>query len=187
MLVSKKGGFLDDKNHVILLWSKSLHSFKRDNSWFSSKIPVIFGAYFSVKETSVFSFDDVVLSKGSFLTIKLPMWEARGVHVGTYSKTYPGKLGLKCIFLPLIINFSFWNSYNVKFKIQLVQYMNLKVFKVSLKTPDVITKKREARIRITGTTGKFAFKFVETIWGIVATMDTMIIESITRIRVFKYD
>ena len=65
--------------------------------------------------------------------------------------------------------------------------MNLKVFKVSLKTPDVITKKREARIRITGTTGKFAFKFVETIWGIVATMDTMIIESITRIRVFKYD
>ena len=57
--------------------------------------------YFSVKETSVFSFDDVVLSKGSFLTIKLQMWEARGV--GTYSKTYPGMLGLKCISLPLII------------------------------------------------------------------------------------
>ena len=106
------------------------------NSWFSSKIPVIYGAYFSVKETSVFSFDDVVLSKGSFLTIKLQMWEARGV--GTYSKTYPGMLGLKSISLPLIINFSFWNSYNAKFKIQLVQYMNLKVFKVSLKTPDVI-------------------------------------------------
>ena len=66
----------------------------------------------------------------------MSMWEARGV--GTYSKTYPGMLGLKSISLPLIINFSFWNSYNAKFKIQLVQYMNLKVFKVSLKTPDVI-------------------------------------------------
>ena len=39
--------------------------------------------------------------------------------------------------------------------------MNLKVFKVSLKTPDVTVQKREARI--TGTTGKFTFKFVETI------------------------
>ena len=29
------------------------------------------------------------------------MWEARGV--GTYSKTYPGMLGLKSISLPLII------------------------------------------------------------------------------------
>ena len=62
--------------------------------------------------------------------------------------------------------------------------MNLKVFKVSLKTPNVITYKRE--VRITGTTGKFAFKFVETIWGTVGTMDTMIIETITRIRIFKY-
>ena len=49
--------------------------------------------------------------------------------------------------------------------------MNLKVFKVSLKTPDVIMKKRE--VQITGTTGKFTFKSVETILGIVATMDTM--------------
>ena len=32
--------------------------------------PVTFGAYFSVKETSVFSFDDVVLSKGGFLDNK---------------------------------------------------------------------------------------------------------------------
>ena len=36
-----------------------------------AKIPVIFGAYFSVKETSVFSFDDVVLSKGGFLDNKI--------------------------------------------------------------------------------------------------------------------
>ena len=33
--------------------------------------PVTFGAYFSVKETSVFSFDDVVLSKGGFLDNKI--------------------------------------------------------------------------------------------------------------------
>ena len=65
-----------------------------------------------------------------------------------------------------------------------MQYTNLKVFKVSLKTPDVIMYKREARIP--GTTEKITFKFVETIWGIVVTMDTMIIEIITRIRVLKY-
>ena len=41
--------------------------------------------------------------------------------------------------------------------------MNLKVFKVSLKTPGVIMQKREAQI--TGTTGKFTFKSVETIRG----------------------
>ena len=33
--------------------------------------PVTFGAYFSVKETSAFSFDDVVLSKGGFLDNKI--------------------------------------------------------------------------------------------------------------------
>ena len=134
-VVFSKWVFWDDKN-VISLWSKNWHFSKGVNSWFFSKIPVIFGTYFSGKETSVFSFDDVVLSKGSFLDNKISMWEARGV--GTYSKTYPGMLGLKSISLPLIINFSFWNSYNAKFKVQLVQYMNLKVFKVSLKTPDVI-------------------------------------------------
>ena len=40
------------------------------NSWFLPKIPIIFGAYFSGKETSVFSFDDVVLAKGGFLDNK---------------------------------------------------------------------------------------------------------------------
>ena len=134
-VVFSKWVFWDDKN-VISLWSKNWHFSKGVNSWFFSKIPVIFGTYFSGKETSVFSFDDVVLSKGGFLDNKISMWEDRGV--GTCSKTYPGMLGLKSISLPLIINFSFWNSYNAKFKIQLVQYMNLKVFKVSLKTPDVI-------------------------------------------------
>ena len=52
---------------VILLWSKNLPFSEEVNSWFSSKIPVTFGAYYSVKETSVFSFDDAVLSKGGFL------------------------------------------------------------------------------------------------------------------------
>ena len=33
--------------------------------------PVTFGAYFSVKETSPFSFDDVVLSRGGFLDNKI--------------------------------------------------------------------------------------------------------------------
>ena len=37
---------------------------------------------------------------------------------------------------------------------------------------------------MTDTTGKFTFKFVETIWGTVSTMNTMIIETITRIGVF---
>ena len=36
--------------------------------------------------------------------------------------------------------------------------MNLKVFKISLKTPDIIMSKRESRI--TDTTGKFTFKFL---------------------------
>ena len=68
-VVFSKWVFLDDKS-VILLWSKNLHFFEGVNSWLSSKIPVTFGAYFSVKETSVFSFDDVVLSKGGFLDNK---------------------------------------------------------------------------------------------------------------------
>ena len=33
--------------------------------------PVTFGAYFSVKKTSAFSFDDVVLSRGGFLDNKI--------------------------------------------------------------------------------------------------------------------
>ena len=61
--------------------------------------------------------------------------------------------------------------------------MNLKVFKISIKTPDIIMQKRKARI--TDTTGKFTFKFVETIRGIVSAMNTMIIETITRLGVFK--
>ena len=70
-VVFSKWVFLDDKS-VILLWSKNLHFFEGvSNSWFSSKIPVTFGAYFSVKETSVFSFDDVVLSKGGVLDNKI--------------------------------------------------------------------------------------------------------------------
>ena len=52
-VVFSKWVFLDDKS-VILLWSKNLHFFEGVNSWLSSKIPVTFGAYFSVKETSVF-------------------------------------------------------------------------------------------------------------------------------------
>ena len=68
--IFSKWVFLDGKN-VISLWSKNWHLSKGVNRWFWSKIPDIFQAYFSVKESSVFSFDDVVLSKGSFLDNKI--------------------------------------------------------------------------------------------------------------------
>ena len=62
MLFSQKGGFLDDKN-VILVLLKNLHNSK----WFwYLKIPNISQAYFSVKETLVLWLDDVVFSKGGF-------------------------------------------------------------------------------------------------------------------------
>ena len=64
-VVFSKWVFLDYKN-VISLWSKNLRFFKGVNSWFLSKIPIIFGAYFSGKETLVFSFDDVVYQKEAF-------------------------------------------------------------------------------------------------------------------------
>ena len=68
-VVLSKGGFLVHKNDI-LLYSKNLHILKRVNPWFSSSVPNIFRAYFSVQETLVLSFDYVVLSKGGFLVHK---------------------------------------------------------------------------------------------------------------------
>ena len=64
--VSSKGGFLDDKNDI-LLWSKNFHIVKGVDPWFWSKFLNIFQVYFCVKESLVFSFVDVVFSKGGFL------------------------------------------------------------------------------------------------------------------------
>ena len=69
MLFSQKGGFLDDKN-VILVLLKNLHNSKGVDLWFRQKIPNIFQAYVSVKETLVLWLDDVVCSKGDFLENK---------------------------------------------------------------------------------------------------------------------
>ena len=109
--------------------------------------------YFSVKETSVFSFDDVVLSKGGFLDNKIV--NVRGQRCRNIFENISRYAWIKMHFFTADYS-SFGNSYNAKFKIQLVQQMNLKVFKVSPKTPNVITQKREARI--TDTAGKFTFK-----------------------------
>ena len=60
----------------------------------------------------------------------MSMWEARGV--GTYSKTYPGMLGLKSLFLPLIILVSETPiMLNSKFNSSTGNWL-------MLKTPDVI-------------------------------------------------
>ena len=64
-VVLSKGAFLDHKNDI-LLWSKNLHILKGVNPRFSSKVPNILQVFFSVKETLVLSFDNVVLSKGGF-------------------------------------------------------------------------------------------------------------------------
>ena len=47
-----------------------MHISKSVNPEFGSKIANIFRAYYSLKETSVLSFDDVVFSKGGFLDDK---------------------------------------------------------------------------------------------------------------------
>ena len=68
-VVFSKRGFLDDKNHFFL-WSKNLHIVKGVNPWLWSKFLNIIRAYFSVKETLVLSFDDVLFLKGGFLDNK---------------------------------------------------------------------------------------------------------------------
>ena len=79
---------------------------------FSSKIPVTFGAYFSVKETSVFSFDDVVLSKGGFLDNKIV--NVRGKRCRNIFENISRSALIKIHFFTADY-FSFWNSYNAKF------------------------------------------------------------------------
>ena len=68
-IVLSKGGFLVHKYDILQL-SRNLHILKRVNPWFSSSVPNIFRAYFSVQETLVLSFDHVVLLKGGFLLHK---------------------------------------------------------------------------------------------------------------------
>ena len=68
-VVFSTGGFLDDKNDL-LLKSKNLHILKGVNACFCSEVPNIFRAYFSVAKTLILSFDDVVFSKGGFLDYK---------------------------------------------------------------------------------------------------------------------
>ena len=76
-----KGGFLVHKTDI-LLYSKNWHILKRVNRWFSSKLPNIFQAYFSVQETLVLSFDHVVLSKGGFLVHKNDiLLKSRNLHI----------------------------------------------------------------------------------------------------------
>ena len=65
-VVHSKGGVLDDKN-VIKLKLKISIFLKGVNPRFWSNVPNIFRAYFSVKETLVLSFDDVLFLKGGFL------------------------------------------------------------------------------------------------------------------------
>ena len=72
MLFFSKGGFLNDKN-AILLRPKNLHislGSLRGEPMILSKIPIIFRAYFSVKETLVLSFHDVDFLQGGFLDDK---------------------------------------------------------------------------------------------------------------------
>ena len=64
----KRRLFSPSKRHFTI--AKTLHIFKRVNPWFWSEVPHIFRAHFSVKETLVLSFINVVLWKGSFLVHK---------------------------------------------------------------------------------------------------------------------
>ena len=95
---------------------------------------------------------------------------------------HPGMLGLKSISLPLIILLS-ETPIMLNSKFNSSNRWTWKFSRFRLRLLILLCKKREAWI--TDTTGKFTFKFVETIWGIVSTMNTMIIETITRIGVFK--
>ena len=81
MLFSQKKGFLVHKNDV-LVESKSLHILKRANPGFSSKVPNIFQAHFSVQESLGLSFYHVVFSKGGFLVHKNDMLpESKNWHI----------------------------------------------------------------------------------------------------------
>ena len=86
-VVFSKGGFLDDKNDI-LLWSKNLHIVKGVNPWLWSKFLNIIQAYFSIKETLVLSFDDVVFTKGAIIDDKnTKQLKIKNLHIvkGVYS------------------------------------------------------------------------------------------------------
>ena len=65
-VVFSKGAFIDDKKDSILQ-SKNLHILKEENPCFWSEDPNMFRASFSVTKTLIFSFDDIVFSKGGCL------------------------------------------------------------------------------------------------------------------------
>ena len=68
-VVLSKGGFKDHKNDIFLL-SKNVHILKGVTSRLQSQVPNIFQTYFSVRETLVLSFEDVVFLKEGFLDHK---------------------------------------------------------------------------------------------------------------------
>ena len=76
-----KGTFLDDKN-TKQLKIETWHIVKGVNPWFWSRFLNIFQVYFSVKESLVFSFDDVVFSRGGFLDDKndILLW-SKTLHI----------------------------------------------------------------------------------------------------------
>ena len=72
--------FSPEKPHFTI--AKNLHILKRVYPWFWSEVPHIFRAYFSVKETLVLSFINVVLSKGSFLVHKNDiLLKSKNLHI----------------------------------------------------------------------------------------------------------
>ena len=76
-----KGVFLDDENTKYLKLS-ILHILKGVNSWFWSKFLNIFQDCFSIKETLVLSFDDVVFTKGGCLDDKYDiLLQSKNLHI----------------------------------------------------------------------------------------------------------